>query len=72
VFNVRKALSDALASVGRRDTTFPLPRGRGDEVPHGGSGPDPSELPPKGLRMRDIHIPDLPIDTIKVKTREFR
>lgn len=65
-------LSAQLASVGERDGRFPLPHGRGDQVRHGGSGPDPRELPPRGLRTRDIYIPDLHIDTIKVKTRDFR
>ena len=37
-------LSDLLASVGRRGAPFPLPRGRGDQVTHGG-GPDSRELP---------------------------
>ena len=45
-------------------------RGRGDQV-KGGGGPDPRELPPKGLRIRDIYTRDLHIDTIKVKTRNF-
>jgi error-prone DNA polymerase len=65
-------LSAELASVGSRDAAFPAPHGRGDQVRHGGSGPDPRELPPKGLRTRDIYIPDLHIDTIRVKTRDFR
>ena len=39
-------LSPELASVGERDIAFPLPHGRGDQVRHGGSGPDPRELPP--------------------------
>lgn len=64
-------LSADLASVGSRDAAFPLPHGRGDEARNGGSGPDPRELPPKGLRTRDIYIPDLHIDTIKVKSRNF-
>ncbi|ARM88182.1 error-prone DNA polymerase 1 [Rhizobium sp. CIAT894] len=64
-------LSADLASVGSRDGAFPLPHGRGDEARTGGSGPDPRELPPKGLRTRDIYIPDLHIDTIKVKARNF-
>jgi error-prone DNA polymerase len=64
-------LSAELASVGSRNAAFPLPHGRGDEVRNGGSGPDPRELPPKGLRTRDIYIPDLHIDTIKVKARNF-
>jgi error-prone DNA polymerase len=66
-------LSAELASVGDKDPIlFPLPHGRGDQVRHGGSGPDPRELPPKGLRTRDIYIPDLRSDAIKVRTRDFR
>jgi error-prone DNA polymerase len=65
-------LSAELASVGARDAVFPLSHGRGDQVTHGGAGPDPRELPPKGLRTRDIYIPDLHIDTIKPRTRDFR
>jgi error-prone DNA polymerase len=41
-------------------------------VRHGGSGPDSRKTPPRGLRTRDIYIPDLHIDSIKVKTRDFR
>jgi error-prone DNA polymerase len=65
-------LSSELASVGDRDLAFPLPHGRGDQVRHGGSGPDPRELPPKGPRTRGIYIPDLHIDTIRMQTRDFR
>jgi hypothetical protein len=38
---------------------------------HQSGGPDPRELPPKGLRRRDIYTPDLHIDSIKVKSRNF-
>jgi error-prone DNA polymerase len=65
-------LSRELASVGDRDAPFPLPHGRGDEFHHGSSAPDPRGLPPKGLRTRDIYIRDLHIDSIKVKTRDFK
>ncbi|MDR6827964.1 error-prone DNA polymerase [Bosea robiniae] len=65
-------LSADLAAVGKRDQPFPLPHGRGDEFHHGSPTPDPRDLPPKGMRTRDIYIPDLHIDTIKVKTRDFR
>ena len=65
-------LSNALASVGSRDAAFPLALGRGDQLHHGGSGPDPHDLPTKGLGLRDIPIPDLHTDTIKMKTRDFR
>ena len=55
-----------------RDDGFPLPHWRGDEFHHGNPGIDPRSLPPKGLRTRDIYIPDLHIDSIKVMTRDFR
>jgi error-prone DNA polymerase len=58
-------LSKALASVGDRDVTFPLPHGRGDEFHHGSPGLDPRSLPPGAPKPRDIVIPDLHIDTIK-------
>ena len=35
----------------------------------GSPGADPRGLPPK---PRDIYVPDLHIDTIQVKTRDFR
>jgi DNA polymerase III alpha subunit len=65
-------LSSALASVGERDDAFPVPHGRGDQVRHGGPGPDPRELPPRGLRPRNFYDPYGHIDEIKVKTRDFR
>ena len=65
-------LSGELASVGDRDAAFPLPHGRGDEFHHGSPTPDPRGLAPKGLRTRDIYVRDLHIDSIKVKTRDFR
>jgi len=65
-------LSSALASVGDRDVTFPLPHGRGDEFHHGSPGLDRRSLPPNGLEARDIYIPDPHIDSIKTKTRDFR
>ncbi len=65
-------LSDALASVGDRDGSFPLPHGRGDEFHHGGAGRDARDLPPRGVKPRDIYIPDLSLEAIKVKARDFR
>jgi error-prone DNA polymerase len=65
-------LSDALASVGDRDGSFPLPHGRGDEFHHGSPGHDPRDQPPRGVKPRDIYIPDLPLEAIRVKTRDFR
>jgi error-prone DNA polymerase len=65
-------LSAELASVGERDTQFPVPHGRGDQVRHGATGPDSRELPPRGLRARDFYDPYGHIDEIRVKTRDFR
>ncbi|GGF67884.1 error-prone DNA polymerase 2 [Azorhizobium oxalatiphilum] len=67
-----KDLSPELARVGERDGAFPVPHGRGDQVRNGGSGSDPRDGPPKGMRTRDIYIPDLHIDVLKVKPRDFR
>ncbi|BCH19583.1 ImuA family protein [Mesorhizobium sp. L-2-11] len=61
-------LSAELASVGNRETPFPLPHGRGDEAHRGGSGIDPRGMP----EARDIVDPYEHIDRIKVKTRDFR
>lgn len=61
--------SDLLASVGDREA-FPLPHGRGDEVYHG-SVPDPRGSP-RRHKARDIYIPDLSLDAIRVRTRDFR
>jgi error-prone DNA polymerase len=69
VANQLTDLSAELAAVGDRDDGFPLPHGRGDEFHHGGPGLDPRSLPPK---PRDIYVPNLHIDSIKVKTRDFR
>jgi len=57
--------SDLLASLGRREG-FRLPHGRGDEV-YRGSAPD-ARTP----KARDIYIPDLSLEAIRVRTRDFR
>jgi error-prone DNA polymerase len=61
-------LTDLLNSVGSRDEMFPLRYGRGDEMKHGG-GPDQRGL---GRKARDMFLPDLRIEGIKVRTRDFR
>jgi error-prone DNA polymerase len=61
--------SAMLRSVGDRDQAFSLPHGRGDEAKPGRSG-DQRDLKAKGLKAREIYIPDLHIHCgIKVKTR---
>lgn len=58
-------LSAELASIGARDTGFPLPHGRRDEFHRGSLAPDPRE--PANLAHRPGHFSDL-----TVKTRNFR
>jgi error-prone DNA polymerase len=62
--------SEMLRRLGGMDETFAIPTGRGDETKHHGR-PDPRETQPL-RRARDIFIPDLHIDTLKVKARDFR
>lgn len=65
-------LTSELASLGERDT-FRVPTGRGDEFAHSSPGsPDSRERPPVGVKPRDIFVPDLHIDTLKVKARNFQ
>jgi len=63
-------LSSDLSGLADRDGSFRLPTGRGDEFAHGSPGsPDSRDRAP--VRARDIFIPDLHIDTLKVKSRNF-
>ncbi len=64
-------LSALLGSVGDRGEAFPLPHGRGDEAKHGG-GPDYRDLEPRPPTVRDIYVPDLSPEAIRVRTRDFR
>jgi len=65
-------LSDDLTGLADRDLDFKLPTGRGDEFAHGSPGsPDSRDRRPS-VRPRDIFIPDLHIDTLKVKSRNFQ
>ena len=65
-------LSGELAGLGEREAAFPLPHGRGDEFHHGSPGGDVRTLPPRMAKAREIYVPDLHIDTLKVKARDFR
>ncbi len=65
-------LSNALASIGDRDTAFPLPHGRGDEGHHGGSGTDSRSKQPPTVKPRDIYIPDLTLEGIRLRSRNFK
>jgi error-prone DNA polymerase len=53
------------------DSPFPLHGGRGDDAKRGG-GPDPRDVKTAMHKPRDLYEPDLNIDTLKVKARNFR
>ncbi|WP_322626717.1 hypothetical protein [Paracoccus beibuensis] len=61
--------SAKLASVGSRGGAFPLPNG--DEFRSSPSSVVPPAAP-DGPRPREIYIPDLYIDSVKVKAKNFR
>jgi len=65
-------LSRELASVGQRAVAALLPHCRGDEFHQDSPMPDPRGQPPKGSWTRGMAVPDLHIDPIRVKTRNFR
>ncbi|MBY3044232.1 DNA polymerase III subunit alpha [Rhizobium phaseoli] len=63
-------LSGDLTGLADRDEEFNLPAGRADEFARGG-GPDPRDKPKSVMAARDMFVPDLHIDTLKVKSRNF-
>jgi DNA polymerase III alpha subunit len=65
-------LTNDLRRVSGLDAPFPLQAGRGDEAKHGGSGLDSRDARPPMIRPRDMCEPDLQIDTLKPKARNFR
>ncbi|TCL66457.1 error-prone DNA polymerase [Rhizobium sp. BK251] len=64
-------LSGDLSGLADRDTGFKLPTGRGDEFAHGTPGSPDSRDRAAAVKPRDIYVPDLHIDTLKVKSRNF-
>jgi error-prone DNA polymerase len=65
--------SGQLNDLADRDLEFRLPTGRGDEFTHGTPGrADSREQPGVRTKSRDIFIPDLHIDQIKLKSRNFQ
>lgn len=64
-------LSEDLSGLAGRDAEFRLPAGRGDEFAHGG-GPDPRDAQKPVVRPKEMFDPDLHIDTLKVKARNFQ
>ena len=64
-------LSAELRRVSELDQPFRWPARRGDSARQTG-GPDPRERQPLRRMPRDIYVPDLRIETLKVKARDFR
>ena len=64
-------LTRDLKTISDSDVTFQMVPGRGDEAKHGGSGLDSRE-PKQISKPRDMYVPDLHIDTLKLKARNFR
>lgn len=65
-------LTSDLSSLSDRDgETFALPHGRGDELRHGPPGPDSRSPKEPPMQVRNIYVPDLHIDTLKIKSRNF-
>ncbi len=65
-------LSGDLSSLSNRNAEFRNPSGRGDEFAHGSHGGGDARDRPKPNKVRDIFIPDLHIDSLKVKSRNFQ
>ncbi len=63
-------LSAQLKTVSNLEDGFPLTAGRGDDAKRGGSGLDSRERKPP-IKPRDMYEPDLHIDTLKVRARNF-
>jgi error-prone DNA polymerase len=61
-----------LQQVSGLDVAFPLQPGRGDEAKHGGSGLDSREPKMPPIKPRDMYEPDLHIDTVRLKARNFK
>ncbi|EPE96895.1 error-prone DNA polymerase [Rhizobium grahamii] len=65
-------LSGDLSGLVDLDMSVRIPTGRGDEFTHGSPGSlDSRGKPRTTIQPRDIFIPDLHIDTLKVKSRNF-
>ncbi|MBY3235250.1 error-prone DNA polymerase [Rhizobium laguerreae] len=64
-------LSGDLSALADRDGAFKLPAGRGDEFAHGAPGSQDSRVRSPAVKAREIYVPDLHIDQLKVKSRNF-
>ena len=64
-------LTTDLSGLADRDVPFKLEAGRGDEFADGG-GPDPRDAPRSVPRPKEMFDPDLRIEALKVKSRNFQ
>ncbi len=64
-------LTTRLREISSLDAAFPRVPGRGDDAKRGGSTTD-SRDPKPIARPRDMYKPNLHIDTLKLKARNFR
>jgi error-prone DNA polymerase len=65
-------LSGDLSALSDRDAEFKNPSGRGDEFAHGSAGGGDARDRASPNKVRDMFVPDLHIDTLKVKSRNFQ
>jgi error-prone DNA polymerase len=65
-------LSADLKTISGLDAGFRLQSGRGDDAKRGGSALDSREPKAAMVKPRDMYEPDLHIDTLKLKARNFR
>ena len=65
-------LSADLKQISDTDTAMRLQSGRGDEGKRGGSGLDSREPKAAMIKPRDMYEPDLHLDTLRLKSRNFR
>jgi error-prone DNA polymerase len=65
-------LSGDLSALSDRDAEFKNPSGRGDKFAHGSAGGGDARDRASPNKVRDMFVPDLHIDTLKVKSRNFQ
>jgi error-prone DNA polymerase len=65
-------LSADLKRISGLDGDFRIQPGHGDEAKRGGGGLDSGEPKAAVVKPRDMYEPDLHIDTIRLKSRNFR
>nr|WP_245487966.1 hypothetical protein [Rhizobium ruizarguesonis] len=63
-------LSGDLSALADRDLELKIPTGRGDEFSHGSPG-SPDARDKAVVKVRDMFVRDLHIDTLKIKARNF-